>query len=57
MVYTIIKNKEKEVMPNGKKVTKKGGQKPLVTDWINTVCNILIALAALGTLAYMVFNQ
>ena len=44
-------------MSYGKKVKKKGGQNSLVTDWINTVCNILIALAALGTLAYMVFNQ
>jgi hypothetical protein len=56
MVYTIIKTTEKEVIAYGK-VKKKGGQKPLVTDWINTVCNILIALAALGTLAYMVFGQ
>jgi hypothetical protein len=44
-------------MSYGKKLKKKGSQKPLVTDWINTVCNILIALAALATLAYMVFNQ
>jgi hypothetical protein len=44
-------------MTYGKGIKKKGDQKPLVTDWINTVCNIVIALAALGTLAYMVFNQ
>jgi hypothetical protein len=40
-------------MPNGK-VKKKGGQKTPVIDCINTVCNIIMALTALGPLAFMV---
>ena len=38
------------------KKRKKGNQKPSVTDWINTVCNIILALAALVGLTYMVIN-
>jgi len=36
---------------------RKGSQRLPVTDWINTVCNVILALAAVIGLVYMIVNQ
>jgi hypothetical protein len=35
---------------------KRDGQRPGVMEWINTICNLVLALAAIITVVYLILN-
>jgi hypothetical protein len=39
------------------KKVKKSGQKPAVTDWLTAIGNLLVGLAAIGTLLYLILSK
>jgi hypothetical protein len=47
------KSSKQEIL---KAVEKTGDQKPTVPDWLNAIGNLLLGLAAIGTLVFMIIQ-